>query len=54
MRRLQRALEIDTKRPAAFRKSVCRQLQELVLTLEEQKLKEQKAALAQEASGTAG
>lgn len=51
MRRLQRALEIDKRRPAAFRKTVCRQLQALVLTLEEQKLKEQKAALAEEAAG---
>lgn len=54
MRRLQRAIEIDKSRPAAFRKSVCRQLQSLLLTFEEQKLREDKAALAQDAGGSAG
>lgn len=53
LRRLQKALEIDGERPASFRKTVCRQLQELVLTLDEQRIKEQKAELAQEA-GSAG
>ena len=48
LRRFQKAIEIDKERPGQFRKTAARQIQALLLTLEEQNLKEQKLKLRAE------
>lgn len=42
LRRLQKAIEIDEDRPARFCSEAVRKIQSLVLTLDEQRLREEK------------